>query len=221
MVVSMKRLNSFYLKLFALLFMTIDHIGIIFGLSHLFRIIGRLSFPLFAFLLYQGYQHTKNRRSYFLRLFSFGFIIEIVLYGIRQFVFVPLMPINIFILLSLGVLSLAILDTFWNELTKIALITYLVYITIVLNVDYSWYGIIYILSFKFYPKYYYISFLIQVILAYLTLYFYNTDIQYYALFSWIFIYLYNHKRGYPIKYLFYLYYPLHLIVLYLILLFFK
>ena len=70
-----KVLNGFYLKIMAIIFMTLDHIGFFMAtyaklvvLSDVFRIIGRLAFPLFIFLLVEGIIHTKNTLRYFIRL---------------------------------------------------------------------------------------------------------------------------------------------------------
>ena len=62
-----KCLSNFDLKLIAIITMTIDHIGIVFGTSfyNLLRAVGRLSFPIFAFLLTEGYVHTKSFSSCF------------------------------------------------------------------------------------------------------------------------------------------------------------
>ena len=64
-------LNTFQLKLLALIFMVIDHIGaFIPGTPIWFRYIGRLSAPLFLFCLVWGMEYTRNRTKYILRLFG-------------------------------------------------------------------------------------------------------------------------------------------------------
>ncbi|MEG2295239.1 MAG: TraX family protein, partial [Oscillospiraceae bacterium] len=55
-------MTSFHLKLIAIITMFIDHIGaVLFPYHGSFRLIGRISFVLFAFLLVQGFIHTSNR----------------------------------------------------------------------------------------------------------------------------------------------------------------
>ena len=70
-------LNSLTLKIIACVLMTLDHIGLLFftrgsGEIHLdyylLRAIGKISFPLFAFLAVEGIYHTHNAKNYFLRL---------------------------------------------------------------------------------------------------------------------------------------------------------
>ena len=70
-----KILDGFVLKILAIVFMTIDHIGVFLNsfenlqkIVPIFRIIGRLSFPLIIFLLVEGIIHTKNIGKYFIRL---------------------------------------------------------------------------------------------------------------------------------------------------------
>jgi len=63
------------LKWIAIITMTIDHIGaILFPEFEVLRVIGRLSFPLFAYLLILGMENTRNIRNYFTRLFIFALI---------------------------------------------------------------------------------------------------------------------------------------------------
>ena len=75
-------LTGFQLKLIAIITMTLDHIGIFFLLPptyYLFRIIGRLSFPIFAFLIAEGFNYTKNIKKYLVRLLIFSIISEPIL----------------------------------------------------------------------------------------------------------------------------------------------
>ena len=84
-----KILNGFILKIMAIVFMTIDHIGLFMEnyenleeIAMIFRIIGRLSFPLIIFLLVEGIRHTKDVGKYFFRLslVALVFLIGQVLY---------------------------------------------------------------------------------------------------------------------------------------------
>ena len=84
-----KILSGFILKIMAIIFMTLDHIGYFLQqyenlvvLTSIFRILGRLSFPLFIFLLVEGVIHTKNTRNYFIRLglLAFAFFVGQLFY---------------------------------------------------------------------------------------------------------------------------------------------
>lgn len=214
----MKRLTNFHLKLLAMFSMTLDHIGYIFDLSLHFRILGRLAFPIFAFLIYQGFIHTRNRWYYFLRLFLFGLGIELALIVINQYIPVYLDVRNIFLQLAMGVAGLAILDTKRiHDLLKIPLLAYLAYLVTAFQVDYYWYGFLLIISFYFFERFKVVVFVAQMVLALLFVEVYHMEIQVFAVFAWLFILLYNGKLGPRLnKYIFYLYYPLHLVILYLI-----
>ena len=79
------------LKWIALITMLIDHIGAIIGyatfsswqipwLYDVLRVIGRLSFPIFAFFIAEGWHYTKNRKKYFLLLLIFAIISQPIYY---------------------------------------------------------------------------------------------------------------------------------------------
>ena len=112
-------LTNFQLKIIALVTMIIDHAGMIFqgyndwDLSWM-RLIGRISFPIFAFLISEGCRHTKNMKKYMLRLLIFAVIIhlafalkDVLAYflstDLGSFGFLP--NLNIFFTLFFGVTS--------------------------------------------------------------------------------------------------------------------
>lgn len=71
-------LNSFQLKCIAVITMIIDHTGaVLFPDNMTLRYIGRIAFPIFCFLLVEGFFHTRDVRKYMLRLGMFAVISEI------------------------------------------------------------------------------------------------------------------------------------------------
>jgi len=78
--------QSSYLKAVACLFMLIDHIGaFLIPALPILRIIGRLSMPLFAYQLTIGYIHTSNQYRYFKRLTILAFISQIPYFLLRGY----------------------------------------------------------------------------------------------------------------------------------------
>ena len=62
-------LNSFQLKVIALVSMVVDHMGVVFFPDQVWmRMVGRISMPIFVFMLVEGYKRTKNLRKYQIRL---------------------------------------------------------------------------------------------------------------------------------------------------------
>lgn len=100
-------MNSFHLKLIAIITMVIDHIGaVLYPYYSSFRLIGRISFVLFAFLLVQGFIHTSNRKKYISNLFIFALISEIPFDFAFSYKFFSTSHQNIFFTLALGLLML-------------------------------------------------------------------------------------------------------------------
>lgn len=115
-------LSSFWLKVLALLTMTIDHLGFameMFGylpqVSIVFRYIGRLALPLFCFMIAEGAIHTKSFKKYALRLGIMASVVSLVILGSEA---IPLFRNNglsmkdegvIFLDLLLGALSIYLL----------------------------------------------------------------------------------------------------------------
>lgn len=215
-----KFLSNFDLKILAIITMTIDHIGaIIYPNIDAFRIIGRISFPIFCFLLVEGFKHTHNRFRYFIRLLLFAIITQPIYdYAFNNH------ELNILFTFSLSFLLLSSIEFIKKIINKYNkgienylyktisyLLIYIIFLilSIILNVDYQALGISLVLIFYLSPNIL-LSLLLYLIIA-ITLNVNN--IQLYSLISFIFIYFYNGKKGKNIKYFFYLYYPLHLLLL--------
>lgn len=224
-------MSSFSLKLLALIAMLIDHIG-----GHLLpefailRIIGRLAFPIYAFLLAQGCHYTHNMRKYLARLLIFAFISEIpfdLLSTGKPFYFGDQ---NVYFTLFLGALGI-----YFYQLIKkkkhnvpLALLPSIVMVGLgyLLKVDYRFYGVALIIAFyvlndlagsksfgasgtgKLVP-------LVLIPFALFMAYWLGNAVFLYAMLAVIPLMLYNGKKGPSLpKYLFYTFYPAHMLVLY-------
>ncbi|MBD9099179.1 hypothetical protein EGP98_06280 [bacterium] len=215
-----KILSNFDLKILAIITMTIDHIGaIIYPNIDAFRIIGRISFPIFCFLLVEGFKHTHNRFRYFIRLLLFAIITQPIYdYAFNNH------ELNILFTFSLSFLLLSSIEFIKKIINKYNkgienylyktisyLLIYIIFLilSIILNVDYQALGISLVLIFYLSPN------ILLSLLLYLTIAITLNvnNIQLYSLIAFIFIYFYNGKKGKNIKYFFYLYYPLHLLLL--------
>lgn len=74
-----QRMDGTVLKLIACLSMFIDHLGAVcFSGMMGFRIIGRLAFPIYCFLLVEGAVHTHDMKKYILRMGIFALISEVL-----------------------------------------------------------------------------------------------------------------------------------------------
>ena len=275
-------LSSFWLKIIGLITMVVDHIGATammlnkvgnspralfnYNIYYALRAIGRIAFPIYAFLIIEGILHSRKSWLYVIRLFIFSFIIDIG-YGLFT-----LITNNTFIYecspitaLALGASCIYFLNQQNKWLKPISLIPLIISILSALNylpvnIEYDLYGITLIILFyisyllakvfinvlskntgldkdllidnyEFLAKKL-ISALLFIIFA-LLIVFFNTSLlwngtnlfindaqfELYALLSLIPLTLYSGKRGYNatwFKYGNYLFFPLHIALIYLI-----
>jgi len=197
------------LKLIAILTMLIDHIGyLLFPDQILWRMIGRLSFPIFAFLVARGARLTRSQPRYLLRMLIYGLISQV-----PYSYFVP-NGLNIFFTLAAG-LGIILCLTQSNLLIKFFAIPIL---ASAWYVDYSYglYGLLLILAFHFfYGK----PFLMSLALTALSWYYWVTthvSIQVLALGALPLIYGLPYTGLRLPKHVGYLFYPVHITILLLI-----
>ena len=102
------KLTSFLLKIIGIITMLSDHIGhAILGNFSFFNLIGRISFPIFAFQAMQGYIHTKDLKKHIIKLFIFACISQIP-FMLFLSTFTTNMYLNIFFTFLLGIFALYI-----------------------------------------------------------------------------------------------------------------
>lgn len=216
-------MNSFVLKIIAIITMFIDHIGyVIAGKLSFFNYIGRIAFPIFAFQISEGYIHTKNLKKYFFRLFLFAIISQIPFMLFTSLISSEF-SLNIFFTLILGLCCIHIYNKLNNKILALQLSAIIGIIAEFSHCDYGFYGIAIILIFYIFKNsfinatiffiiatglYYLIPFILS---GYYNVYFYLFLCTFIPIF---FLATYNGKRGKNIKYLLYLFYPLHLLLIY-------
>ncbi len=245
-------MSTFVLKLIAIITMLIDHVTSVFVPPDTWfyiagRLIGRLAFPIFAFLLVEGFFHTSNIKKYLTRLGIFALISEIPfdlafynsMYGraggniridlpnmfkdgqvfdtvIRRFMGHQ----NIFFTLFLGLSAIWVMSMverkYKGNMLKVNLLNAAVTIgfcfaAALLNTDYEVIGILFIVAFYLFRGSKLLLFISMIILS-------GNIIQGVCALSIVPIAFYNGQKGKSIKYFFYAFYPVHLFLLYLLLL---
>lgn len=217
-------MSAFVLKWIAILSMLLDHIGsVLLPEVDWLRGVGRLAFPLFAFLLSEGFAHTKSRPKYALRLALFAALSEIPFD--LAFAKVPLETEhqNVFFTLLLGFCALCVLERLrdFSLLLGLACCGALAMCAQLLRTDYGWFGVTLILLFYALRDNRRVQMLVFLLLntgfslqkSQLP----NLNIQLLAAGAALPLACYNGEKGrYSLKYFFYLFYPLHLIILYLL-----
>lgn len=204
-------MNTFTLKLIAIFTMVIDHIGFLLNIP-VFRAIGRISFPIFCFLIVEGFHHTRSHLNYFIRLLCFAILSEVPFDLAISGTFFSLQHQNVFFTLALGLASIFCLEEMnSNRIYTIPLV--LIWgASYFLRCDYGIGGVFLISMFYLTRK----SPWVRLILCAFILYMFFGTSALYGMFAMIPITLYNGKRGPAVQMFFYWFYPLHLLALYLI-----
>lgn len=102
---SFKGLSGNTLKYIAALSMLIDHAGLLlFPQLPLLRVIGRIAFPIFAFMIAEGCLHTRNRLRYFLGITLLGLVCHAV-----QYAFAGSPTLNVLITFSISIVLIFVL----------------------------------------------------------------------------------------------------------------
>ena len=212
--------------------LTIDQLNLVYKIL---RGIGRTAFPIYCFLLVEGFIHTRSKLRYALSLLLFGIISEApfdIVFFAREEVFnlniIETLTANSYLLndqcnvyftLLIGLLVIWAIDTVNSKLESKSVITPVMwliaaaftaiggFIAFKVNSDYDFYGVVLIAILYILRKYEFI----RILLGYFFIS--QLGMEYFAFPGFILMAMYNHKRGRnlgKLKYLFYVFYPVHL-----------
>ena len=212
------------LKLIAVLAMLTDHIGVLFFPQYpIFRVIGRLAYPIFAFMIAEGCHYTKNRLRYFLSIFLLGVFCQI-----SHLTLSANTHLNILLTFSCSIPLICLLQAWkagknpWLLAIFCAAVTFVYVLNEYLTLDYGFWGImIPVLAAvchpargnAYSPDQNSLS-VLSLGLGLLLLSMRSGSVQYYSFLALPLLYLYSGRRGNGnYKYAFYLFYPLHLALL--------
>ena len=220
-------LSGAELKLIAIISMLADHVnkaliypylesnhGFLAFISDVFDIIGRIAFPLFCFMLVEGYFKTRNRKKYLLNLLLFGVISEVPFDMFTTASFFNMNWNNVMFTLALVLVTVWIIDTLKEKMqTRPKALWYLVSILIVLgmcivsmslSLDYEHHAIL--IGYFFYLFHDMPVFAIPFGYA-------SMFKEPWALLGFGLTLTYNGERGKQHKMLYYWFYPVHLLIL--------
>lgn len=223
-------LSGSSLKLIALITMLIDHTAAVLlvrteaaitplfcigshpiTIYYLCRLAGRLAFPIYAFLISEGYIHTRNKIKYGVSLFIFALISEIP-WNLEHIGFWLYENQNVFFTLLLGYIGICAIEEYRSDYKRMAVcLTALLALSIILKADYGCSGFGFIIFLHITRK----QNLVQAIVGSCFL-----SSSWKAGLAFIPINMYNGKRGFikgkVFKYIFYIAYPAHMLILYIL-----
>lgn len=221
-------LTNNMLKIIALIAMTIDHIGyFIFPTVLWWRVVGRLAFPIFAYLIAEGCHYTRNKKKHMLTLMIFAILCQVVMS-----IATKNLMMNIFVTFAISQILIFSFDRAVKRKNAPSIILAILILLVVafimlvlpnllngivkLDFDYGFFGAVLPLVIYFGGNKLTKLFLCAIALIPICL-MTRGDIQWFCYFALIPLALYNEKRGkLNLKYLFYFYYPIHVVVILLI-----
>ena len=220
-------LSGAELKLIAIISMLADHVnkaliypylesnhGFLAFISDVFDIIGRIAFPLFCFMLVEGYFKTRNRKKYLLNLLLFGVISEIPFDMFTTASFFNMNWNNVMFSLALVLVTVWIIDTLKEKMQKrpkalwylvsILIVLVMCIVSMSLSLDYEHHAIL--IGYFFYLFHDMPVFAIPFGYA-------SMFKEPWALLGFGLTLTYNGERGKQHKMLYYWFYPVHLLIL--------
>ena len=219
-------LSGSALKVIAVVLMLTDHSALTFLLGrntvflplwghtvtvyNLLRGIGRLAFPIFAFLVTEGYRHTHDRVRYGINLALFALLSEIPWNLWHNGTVFLLSSQNVYFTLLLGYLAICMMERYRTRVRRqAAWLVGLLIVSVILSADYGCSGYCFILFLYVLREHR----LLRAVIGCGIL-----SSRWKAGLAFIPIAMYNGERGFirrkAAKYAFYLFYPLHILVLY-------
>ena len=212
-------LDGTALKLIAVTAMILDHVGDNFFPDQiLMRIIGRMALPIFAFCIAEGFSHTKDRRRYLCRMGLFALLSEIPFDLVTSGKVLEFSHQNIMMTFFWAILGLMIYEQVRNrrygQILGAAVLLLFLVSSLFLGLDYQ------ILAVGLIILYYLLRNKAPLInnlaaMAYHVL-LRNVGIYWFGVLGFVPVLLYNGKRGRGLKWFFYLFYPLHLLAIYIL-----
>lgn len=219
-------LTNNQLKLLAMASMLADHVGKAL-LPHwtFLQAFGRLAFPIFAYMIAEGCHHTRNKLRYFLQLFGLAAGCQLVYFFAMGSLYQ-----SVLVTFSLSVVTIFSGDRFRRKPDLLSSLGFAAAIAAVLvscfflprwlpdtdfQIDYGYLGVLLPVAVYFCPTKAKKLLFAGVILVAMSLS--SGLIQWFALLALPLLALYNGRRGkWKLKYLFYIFYPAHLAIIYLI-----
>lgn len=186
----------------------------VYQIYEVLRTIGRIAFPIFCFLLVEGFVHTSNRKKYAFRLLLFACLSEVP-FDLAVFnTWFTLEHQNVFFTLFLGFLTIWAMEYFQPQKESLRMpIQFMILVigslaALLLATDYDYKGIVLIVVLYLLRS----QPVLRTVCACICLLWEPA-----ACFAFIPIHMYNGKRGLSLKYVFYFFYPVHLLIFGLIL----
>lgn len=206
-------INTFTLKMIAIVAMLIDHVGAVLLPQYgILRIIGRIAFPIFAYTLVEGFLHTHDVKKYMMRMGILALVSEVPFD--LAFFGTPLEfgHQNVFFTLFLGLVMLYLMLKAPTALRSFLYVLALLLISEFLRTDYNSMGLLMIFWFYQYRN----NKIMKAIGVAIINVFLMGYSQVYAVLALIPILLHNREQGPKCKGFFYGFYPVHLLVIFIV-----
>lgn len=220
-------LSGAWLKFIAMLSMVVDHVnkaliypnlvsndGLLATVSDIFEIIGRIAFPLFCFMLVEGYFKTRSRSRYLLNLLVFGIISEVPFDMFSTASFFNMNWNNVMFTLALVLITIWSIDVLKEKMHRLPqiswyLVSFLIvgimcFVAMILAVDYEHHAIL--MGYFFYL--FHNIRILTVPFGYASMF-----SQPWSLLGFGLNLTYNGQRGRQNKWVNYWFYPVHLLIL--------